>query len=158
MSTSSRIRQASVVVAEKIRANQAADIPEAILGDLEHYVAQAAEARLRQDVEAFKKSARDAGRSGASVQLQIPGMAHASLPFIVFVKDPDTGDDQGLPASQATVAQIRAEVRIQRRSVNVQDRIVSGWEATLERLEELGVQDDWLGAEVEAQFPRELES
>lgn len=157
MSTAARLRIAAVAIADKIRAGETANIPEAILTDLEHYVLRAAEDRLRGDVEAFKKSSRAAGRSGAEVQIALPGMDYASLPFIVFVKDPDTGDDQGIPASKATKAQLRAEVKVQRRTVNVQDRIVSGWEATLDRLDDLDVPDEWTGAEIAAAFPREVE-
>lgn len=157
MSINSRIRAASVVVAEKIRRGDTVSIPAEILADLEKYVQEAAEARLRGDVEAFKSAARKAGRSGAQIQLALPGMEHASLPAIVFIKDPDTGEDQGIPIAHATKAQIRAEVAKHRRAVAVQDRIVAGWEAALQLLDSLDVPDDWTGAEIEAAFPKELD-
>lgn len=154
------LNRAIVAVAEQIRNDERVNLSDAVIapyGDVLHYVKQAYEAALRKDTEAIKKNMRDAQRSGHSLQLSMPGMDHATLPVIVWQRDTETGDEFAVPAALATLAQIKGEIRKQRRSVDAQNRVVSGWEATVARAEELGATDDWTGAELEANFPKEIE-
>lgn len=154
------LNRAIVAVAEQIRNDQSVNLSEAVIapyGDVEHYVKQAAEAALRKDAEALKKNMRDAQRHGHSLQLSLPGMEHATLPVMVWQRDSETGDEFAVPVALATLAQIKTEIRKQRRSVDAQDRVVSGWEATVAKAEELGATDGWTGAELEANFPKEVE-
>jgi len=156
----SDLNRAIVAVADHLRNEESVSISDAVIapyGDVLHYVKQAAEAALRKDTEALKKNMRDAQRSGQSLQLSLPGMDHATLPWMVWEKDAETGDEFAVPAALATMAQMKVEIRKQRRSVDSQDRVVSGWEATMARAEELGATDDWTGAELEANFPKEIE-
>lgn len=156
----SELNRAIVAVAEQLRNSETVNISDAVIapyGDVMHYVKQAAEAALRKDTEALKKNMRDAQRHGHSFQLSLPGMEHASLPLMVWDRDAETGEEFAVPTALARWPQIKAEIRRQRRSVNAQDRVVSGWEATESRAEELGVTDEWTGAEIEANFPKEIE-
>jgi hypothetical protein len=155
-----QINRTIIAVAEKIRNDESVELLDAIVtpyGDLEHYLRQCFDAQLRRDSEAVKKNFRDAQRQGLGLQLALPGMDHASLPACVWVRNPETGLDDPKSTVHATLLEIKAEVRKQRRSVDVQDRVVSGWEATIARAEELGATDDWTGAELEAAFPKEME-
>ncbi len=156
-----QINRAIIAIAEAIRHEQDADTLEAIVrpyGDAEHYVRQAVEAHLRKDSEAVKKNLRDAGRQGAAaIQLSLPGLDHSSLQGIVWVRNPETGLDDPKNGRVATIAEHLAELRKQRRSITIQDRIVSSQEATIERALELGATEDWTGAELEAAFPKEIE-
>lgn len=157
----SKIKQAAVVVSERLRSDESVSLDEAIIapyGGVVEYVQAMAEAALRRDEAAFKRDARNAIRNGGSIQLELPGLGHASLPFVVFARDADTGEEFAVPTSLATFAQIKAEIRLARRSVNTQERVVSAYEATIERLEELGVDDSQTGAEIEAIFPAELDA
>lgn len=154
------LNRAIIAVAEQIRNDESVSISDAVIapyGDVLHYVKQAAESALRKDTEALIKNMRDAQRSGGSLQMSLPGMEHASLPLMVWQKDPETGEKFGVPTALATIVQIKSEIRRQRRTVDSQDRVVSGWEATVARAEELGATDDWTGAELEANFPKEIE-
>lgn len=156
----SELNRAIVAVADQLRNDESVNISDAVIapyGDVLHYVRQAAESALRKDTEALKKNMRDAQRAGHSLQFSLPGMDHASLPVMVWQRDSDTGDEFAVPAALATLAQIKSEIRKQRRSVDAQNRVVSGWEATIVRAEELGAADDWTGAELEANFPKEIE-
>jgi hypothetical protein len=153
-------RRAIVRVAEKLSHDETVSIPAAIIeasGDIEHYIEQAARAALLRDQEAVKKNFRDAQRQGLSLQISLPGMEYASLPRMVWPKDLETGEEFAVPTSLATLPQIDTEIRKQRRSVAVQDRVVSGWEATMVRVRELGATDDWTGAELEVNFPRKVD-
>jgi len=153
-------RRAIVRVAEKLSRDESISIPASIVaaaGDIEHYIEQAARSALARDSEAVKKNLRDAQRQGLSLDIALPGMEHASLPRMVYVKDTETGEEFAVPASQATLDQIDAEISKQRRSVSIQDRVVSGWEKTSSRARELGATDTWTGAELEANFPREIQ-
>jgi hypothetical protein len=154
-------RRAIVRVAEKLSRDESISIPAGIIeaaGDVEHYIEQAARSALARDSEALKKNLRDAQRQGLSLDIAFPGMDHASLPRMVFIKDAESGEEFAIPASQATLDQIDTEISKQRRSVSIQDRVVSGWEATSCRARELGATGEWTGAELEANFPREIES
>lgn len=153
-------RRAIVRVAEKLSQDESVSIPAAIIaasGDIEHYIECAARAALARDSEAVKKSLRDAQRHGFSLQISLPGMEHASLPRMVYLKDAETNEEFAVPPSQATLDQIDQEISKHRRIVKVQDRVVSGWEATSKRARDLGAAGDWTGAELEASFPREVE-
>jgi len=158
MSSNTERRRAIIAVAEKLRSDESISIPEAIVtaaGDIEHYIEQAARAALAKDAEALKKNLRDGMRQGMSLQMSLPGMEHATLPTMVFVKE--NGEEFAKPASLATLDEIDAEIRKARRSVEIQDRVVSGWEATSARARSLGATGDWTGAELEANFPKEVE-
>ena len=153
-------RRAIVKVAEKLSRDESISLPAAIIaaaGDIEHYIEQAARAALARDSEAVKKNLRDAQRQGFSLELSLPGMEYASLPRMVWVKDSETGEEFAMPTSQATLDQTDQEIKRQRRSVSVQDRVVSAWEATSKRARELGADGSWTGAELEANFPREIQ-
>ncbi len=155
----SKIKQAAVVVAERLTKDESVSLDQAIIapyGGLEEYAMAMTEAALRKDSAAFKRDARNAIRNGGAVQLELPGVGHATLPFAVFIKDAETGEEFAVPTALATFAQIKAEVRLARRSVNTQERYVSGYEATVARLEEVGVEDSQTGAEIEAAFPAEV--
>jgi hypothetical protein len=159
MSSSTERRRAIIVVAEKLRSDESISLPDAIVnaaGDIEHYIEQAARAALAKDTEALKKNLRDGMRQGMSLQMSLPGMEHASLPTMVFVKDAN-GEEFAKPASLATLDQIDAEIRKARRSVEIQDRVVSGWEATSALARSLGATGEWTGAELEVNFPREIQ-
>ena len=156
----SHINRTIVAVAEQIRNDESVELLDAIVapyGDLEHYLRQCYDAQVRRDSEAVKKNFRDAQRQGLGLQLSLPGMNHASLPACVWVRNADTGLDDPKSTVHANLSEIKAEIRKQRRSVDVQDRVVSGWEATIARAEELGATEDWTGAELEAAFPKEVE-
>ena len=160
MTNNTERRRAIIAVAEKLRSDESISIPDAIVnaaGDIEHYIEQAARAALAKDTEALKKNLRDGMRQGLSLQMSLPGMDHATLPTMVFVKDAETGEEFVKPASLATLDEIDAEIRKARRSVEIQDRVVSGWEATSVRARELGATGEWTGAELEVNFPKEVE-
>lgn len=154
------LNRAIVAVAEQLRNDSTVNLNDAVIapyGDVQHYVKQAVEAALRKDTESLKKNMRDAQRQGHSLQLSLPGMDHATLPVMVWQRDTETGEEFAVPAALASLSQIKAEIRKQRRSVDAQDRVVSGWEATVARAEELGATDEWTGAELEVNFPKEVE-
>lgn len=148
------LNEAIVAISAKIRAGEIADIQAEIVGDdPEAYVLDAVNAVYRGNFASARRSLNAAQRNGLSAQLEIDGLDHASLPMVVWGKAED-GRDVAVPAGRATFKQIKAEVRKHRRAVSIQDRTVGGWEATLSRLEDLGVSDDWTQDEIEEHFGR----
>jgi len=152
----SKMREAAVIVAERIRSNETIELDDAIVeahGDLVHYLEQAGISALMKDKAAFKKNWRDAQMTQSASQLALPGMEHASLPMVVF-----DGDDNAIPVSLATLDQIDREISRMERAMSVKARVVGGYRATHTRLRELGVTGDTTGAEIAAMFPaNELE-
>lgn len=160
MSSNTERRRAIIAVAEKLRADESISLPDAIVGaagDIEHYIEQAARAAIAKDTEALKKNLRDGMRRGMSIQLSLPGMEHASLPQMVIAKDETTGEEFAKPSQLATLDEIDSEIRKARRAVEIQHRVVAGWEATSARARELGATGEWTGAELEINFPREIQ-
>jgi hypothetical protein len=148
-----RIRDAALVVVERVRNGEVVDLVDVLTkDDPVSWLQDAALAQLDRDRPRLKKTLREAARRGASMQLEIPGMGHASVPFVVFAED-EHGTERALPVWEATKGQIRREVELHRRAVNIQDRIVDGYEATLTRLDQLGVPDSMTGAEIAERFP-----
>lgn len=159
MSSNTTIREAVVIIADRIRNNEIANITEALIeaaGGPEEYVWAAVHAAQRKDHAGVKRNARDASSMGAMVQMEIPGLDHAAFPFWVERKGED-GDTYGIPPSQATLDEVDTEVRRLEQNHAVRGRVIGGYRATVERLRELGVTGDTTGAEIEAMFPRELE-
>ena len=160
MSSSTERRRAIIAVAEKLRTDESVNLPDAVVGaagDMEHNIEQAFRAALAKDTEALKKNLRDGMRQGMSLQMSLPGMDHATLPTMVIVKDKETGEEFAKPSQLASLDEIDVEIRKARRAVEIQDRVVSGWEATSSRARELGATGDWTGAELEVNFPREIQ-
>lgn len=156
MKRSSRVNQAIIAITQQIREGRIVDVEAAVIGeDVEGFVRDAVDAAYRGNYAAAKRHGRTAARRGLSTQLEIPGMGHGTLPPAVWTKD-DTGRDVVIPAGQATFSQIKSEIRSNRRSVNVEDRVVSGWEATAAALEKLGVSDDWTEADIEENFGKSI--
>jgi len=152
----SKFREAAVIVAQRIRAMEHIELDEAIIeahGDLVHYLEQAGLAAMAKDKAAFQRNWRDAQSTQPAAQLELPGMEHASLPAAVF-----DADGNPKPWQIATLTEIKREVSKLRRSVSVRDRVVGGYEATIAKLESLGVDQEMTGAEIEAQFANELEA
>ena len=148
----SQFRQALIAVTQKIRANEPADMETAIVGaagDWEHYIQQAAEAALAKDKEKLKKNIRDAQMVQNGMDIALPGMEHAALVAAVF-------DDDGtaIPGALASRSQQKAEISKMRRSVNIRDRVVAGYEATQAELDRLGVPEEAIAV----MFPREIEA
>jgi hypothetical protein len=151
-----RIREATVVVAEKIRRGEVADAANALVGDdLEAWIEDLAVATIERDTQRIKRGMREASRRGASIQLELPGLEHAALPPVIWIRD-EAGADVALPVWLATVAQIRREVSLNRRTVDLQSRVVAGWEATLAQLEKLGVPDGMTGGEIADRYAPQL--
>lgn len=148
-----RIREAVMFVAAKIRKGESADVALSITGeDVEGWLEDLALTTISKDASLMKKKIREGSRKGGvSIQLAIPGMDHAALPPAVWKKD-ENGFDVALPVARATKAEIRREVQLNRRVANLIDQVVGGWEATLDRLDELGVSDDELGHEIIERF------
>lgn len=152
----SEFRRAVVAVAQRLRANEIVDVEEEIMnaaGGAEHYIEQAALAFMEKDKSRMKKNLRDAQSVQVGMDIALPGMEHAALPAVVF-----DADDNPKPVALATRAEQKAEIARLRRNVNTRDRVVSGYEATQEVLDRLGVGDDATGAEIEVMFPREIEA
>lgn len=150
-SARSNIRAAAVVVATKIKAGQQAELAEELSkGDLTGYVELAAMARLRKDTTALRRTIRDAvidlAGEGHQVQLVIPGLGHAGLPFIVF------DGSRAIPASHATLDQIDAEIAAHERRCATRGRIIGGWRATVDALRDQGVDGAETGAAISAKF------
>jgi hypothetical protein len=148
-----RLRQAISFVAEKIRKGESADVALSITGDdLEEWLEDLAMTTIDKTARRVKKGVRDGTRKGiASIQLSLPGLEHAALPPIVWKKD-EHGFDVAVPMMLASKSEIRREVLNNRRVVNLIDQVVAGWEATLGRLDELGVPDEATGHEILDQF------
>lgn len=148
-----RIRQAITFVAEKIRKGESADVALSITGEnVELWLEDLAMSTIDKEARRVRKGTRDAARKGvASIQLALPGMEHAALPPIVWKKD-ENGFDVAVPTMLASKGEIRREVLNNRRVVNLIDQVVAGWEATLDRLDELGVSDEATGHEILDQF------
>lgn len=158
--TSARISKAIVIVADKIRNGEIANLNEAVIeaaGGPDEYVMAAYEAAMRKDTSGFERDGRNASSTGASVQLELPGMEHASLPFMIKVKDPETKEWLWVPPSVATLDQADAEVRKLEQINAVRTKVIGGYRATIDRLRELGVPGETTGAEIAALFPREIE-
>lgn len=139
-----RMRLAVAHVAEMLRKDETVDLPDALVGeDAEGWLEDLARATIAKDARRVKQGIRGGSRRGwVQLQLSLPGLGHASLPPAVW--DGDTG----IPITRATVSQIRKEVGLQRRTVNIEDQVVSGWEATLERFQQLGIPDEETVAEI----------
>jgi hypothetical protein len=145
-----------VKVTEKIKRGEVASIDDTFLesiADLDHYVEQAVMAKLRADNNAVVRNIQDAQMSTnvASLQLNLPGLEHAALPAAV--------KDLGAPASKptmkplrmATAKEIRSEIKTYRRRVEVQARVVGGYEETWRKVEEMiDLDDETTGAEIES--------
>lgn len=161
--SSTVVRQAVAAVAEKIRNGEIANISQEVIeagGGAEAYVQAAVEAAHRKDLAALERNARDASATGASSQLafDVPGLEHASVPFWIKIKDPETKDQYGVPPAVASLDQMDAEVRKLEQVNNVRVKVVGGYRATIDRLRELGVPGDTTGAQIAAMFPKELEA
>lgn len=148
-----RIREAVGVVAERLRKNEAVNLDQAIVGtDVEEWLEDLAHATIARDTARIKKTIREGQRKGwVQTQIALPGLEHAALPTVVWRKDQD-GSETAVPLLAATFAEMKREVLLHRRAVALMDKVVSGWEASLDRLEELGVTDDTLGAEIIERF------
>lgn len=155
----SNVREAALIVADKIRRGEIANLNEAVIeaagGPLE-YVLAAYESAMRKDSAGLERNARDASMSGAMVQLEIPGLDHAAFPFWIKVKDDETGEWIGVPPSLATLDQIDVEVSKIEQTHATRGKIIAGFRATITRLRDLDVPGDTTGAEIEAMFPREV--
>jgi hypothetical protein len=152
-----RIRDAVVAVTSRLRKGEIAQLADELVGaDLEGWLEDLAIATLTGDARRAKRSMREASRRGASLQLALPGLEDAALPPVAWEKD-EAGFDVAIPATRATKAQLRREVTLMRRMVSLQDRVVGGYEATLDHLDGLGVADDATGAEILAMYPLEIE-
>lgn len=146
------MRLAVVHVTEKLRREQTVDIRDEIVGDdLEAWLEDLACAVLDKDSARVKRSLREAYRRGASLQMSLPGLEHASLPPSVL------DGDRAIPISRATVRQARQEIGWHRRSVNLQNQVVGGWEATMDKVVELGIPDDETIAEIIDRYPLALD-
>lgn len=155
------IREASVVIAEKIRNGEVASIDQAVLdaaGGAEEFVYQAAVAQLRKDTASVERNARAASLHGQSMQLEIPGVEHAAFPFWVKVIDKETGERLGVPPTVATLDEIDAEVARLEQKAEMQKRVADGYRATIQRLRDLGVPGDMTGADIAAHFGSEVEA
>lgn len=155
----SKIKQAMVVMADRIRNGQVADVDDAVLEayeSAEAYVQAAVDAKKDLDRRGVQRNLRDAMRHGAGQQLSLPGMDHAALPAVVFRTYPDDTFEV-VPWQRATKGEMKDEVRRMRRSVAAQDAVVSGYEASLRWLDDHGIGDDVLGDEIVEQFGRQIE-
>lgn len=146
------VQNAIEKIAAKIRAGEIADMEESIIGeDVELYVRLAFEAKYRGDKATTKAILRKAGRSGFAIQLSIPGMDHASLVPCTY-----DDDDNPVPFGKSKFGKIRHEVARNVRAAAVVTRIADGQQQTCDRLQELGVTDDWTGDEILEQFGPEM--
>lgn len=151
------VRVTAMKVADKLRRGEIVNLDAELMGeDPESWLVEAAEAMLNKQEGRVKKALREAVRRGAGIQLELPGMAHAALPMCVFLKD-EHGRDVIVPAWRATLGQMRHEVEHHRRVLTVQGRVLSGMEATIDRLDDLGVPDSMTGAEIMEAYPVTLE-
>lgn len=156
----SSIREAVVAVADKVARGEVANLNETLIeesGGPYEYVLAAYESKMRGDIAAVERNARSGSMNGAQLVLDIPGMEHAAVPFWVKVKDPETGEWLGVSPLAATLDQIDVEVAKLEQKAAVQTKIVAGYRATVDRLRELGVDGSTVGADIAAQFPREIE-
>lgn len=155
----SQYRMAVVKITEELKNSEKADVLEKIVescGGWEPYVRGCVDAKATNDVAGFKRNARDAMMNGFDAQIELPGLAHATLPAGVFRKVDE--EEFYIPWHQATLDEQDAEVRALERRHAVQGRILDGYRATISRLRELDVPGETLGAEIVEMFPPALES
>lgn len=154
MSKSLDISNAIINVVQKIREGDVAQVDQAVIdsiADLDHYVESAVFAKLRQDNNAVVRGIQDAQMSSAAAALQLglPGLEHAALPSAV--KDPNSPTDKPRMKSirRATPTEIQDELRTYRRRVDAQNRVVTGYEMTWSKIEELvDLNDDMTGEDI----------
>jgi len=153
-----RIREAVVAVADRIRKNETVDLAATVAGeDLEGWLEDLALSTIAKDGRAVKRRIREGTRQGfGTMQIALPGMEHAGLPLMMWRRE-DDGSETAVPLPLATFAEVRREVAQHRRAVKIADRIVKGFEATIDKLETLGVTDETTGAEILEQFAPSLE-
>ena len=155
MSKSLDISNAIINVVQKIKQGDVAHVDQAVIesiADLDHYVESAVFAKLRQDNNAVVRGIQDAQMSSAAAALQLglPGLEHAALPSAV--KDPTSPTDKPRMKSirRATPTEIQDELRTYRRRVDAQNRVVTGYEMTWSKIEELvDLNDDMTGEDIE---------
>ncbi len=149
------IANAIIKVTEKVESGELAFVDKAVLEsipDLNHYVEQAVYASLRRDNNAVVRAIQDAQMTTAArgLQLGLPGLEHAALPSAV--RDLESPSDKPRMKSirKATAREIKDEIRLYRRRVNAQDRVVSGYEATMDAITStLAIDDDTTGEQIE---------
>jgi hypothetical protein len=151
------ITNAIVKVTDKIKRGEIALVDESYLEsipDIDHYVLQAVLAKLRADANAVVRNIQDAQMNHEmSSQLTLPGIEHASLPAAVKDLSSPKGKARMKPLRMANAKEITTELRTYRRRVDVQNRIVGGYEATWNSIKEtIPVDDEMTGSEIESQL------
>ena len=157
------IANAIIKVTEKVKRGELALVDEAVLDsipDFDHYVQQAVYAKLRKDNNSVVRALQDAQMNTAAqgLQLGLPGFEHAALPSIVRDLEAPADKPRMKSSRDATAKEIHTEIKLYRRRVNAQDRIVSGYEATWDAVNSMvSIADTTTGAEIE-QALRAIES
>lgn len=163
MSKSINISNAITHVVQKIREGGVVEVDQAVIdsiADLDHYVESAVYAKLRQDNNAVVRGIQDAqmNSAAAALQLGLPGLEHAALPSAVRDLNAPADKPRMKSSRDATAKEIHSEIKLYRRRVNAQDRIVSGYEATWDAIKAtISIVDDTTGAQIE-QALRAIES